>query len=841
MSSYTWICLIIAFLQLRTPPVLPALHSLPFKTVRPDNTPSSFADNLKKLRGYGSKNKSSEADLLFQFFRFYAHEFDYDKYTLSIRLGRMIPRLDKGWVQGIAGVFIEEPFNTSRNLGNTADEYSFRGLHMELRRAFDLLSEAKFKEVCEEYVFPKEEERVWSRPAPRRPVLLRSASQNHGNRGGRGGNRGGRHNNYRGGGNGANRRPSSSVPTYDASNTYASQMAMQQELWPISSGAPYQMAYTNEMMAMAYQENMRQMQYYAQSAAYNPGLSQPMVSSTSSSGHTTDRSRTNSFDTAPPVSAPMRQDLWQAYSMGLAHPFFVQHLPHGTAYGQYPSSPSTPSGTTTSQDIRRPLQRSSATTERGAQAPSSSLRSQSQPAARSQSGQVNYATQPPLPINQAIPNVPGLGPPVINGTQAPAFVSNDGELDFDETPKGQSMTPKTDEQHEGYFMARTPSPDKSMQQAPMHVQNGPHGAALGEAVTQSATSTPSRRRLSTEQTPQTILDRRMRRTSRSPSPMRQNGSLPNGTFSNGANPPVTPNGGISNHARNSNQPLVVNGSRLRGNLNPALREQTISTSLSESSVSASSNQSSPAAFEHTFYNGQGYPMSRLASQSSAAADSGTEEQANSYRTGYPPIVVNGSNTAPVPSANEDASFRDRISAMRAMYGPVSYVPHQEMAWMINGQYAPVAPQQMTSHPQSAAIAPLDLATDNRINKVVGHGGSLLSPVYEITTPSPSTMRKPEASTRAAKGSNMANEPKAQGTEESGRETHGNQRHSKSHKPGTGASKSHGGRDHGHVRGAKSEGDGGWQKAGKNKKKSAVVHQPAHAEPAPKNASERKGG
>jgi len=43
------------------------------------------------------------------------------------------------------------------NLGNTADETSFRGLHLELRRAFDLVSTAQLEECCEQYEFPKEE------------------------------------------------------------------------------------------------------------------------------------------------------------------------------------------------------------------------------------------------------------------------------------------------------------------------------------------------------------------------------------------------------------------------------------------------------------------------------------------------------------------------------------------------------------------------------------------------------------------------------------------------------------------------------------------------------------
>ncbi len=67
----------------------------------------------------------------------------------------------------------------NRNLGNTADDASFRGLHLELRRAFDLIAEkVDLEACCEQYVFPVEEERVWERAPPSvRPTLTRSRSQ----------------------------------------------------------------------------------------------------------------------------------------------------------------------------------------------------------------------------------------------------------------------------------------------------------------------------------------------------------------------------------------------------------------------------------------------------------------------------------------------------------------------------------------------------------------------------------------------------------------------------------------------------------------------------------------
>ena len=99
---------------------------------------------------------------------------------------------------------VEEPFNTERNLGNTADDISFRGIHIELRRAFDFIKDANLNECFEEYTFPATEEKIWERPPSKPPpVLTRSRSQSQssqssrGNRGGysnRGGSRHGLHN-----------------------------------------------------------------------------------------------------------------------------------------------------------------------------------------------------------------------------------------------------------------------------------------------------------------------------------------------------------------------------------------------------------------------------------------------------------------------------------------------------------------------------------------------------------------------------------------------------------------------------------------------------------------------
>ncbi|CAG8422013.1 unnamed protein product [Penicillium salamii] len=194
LSSYTWICLIINFLQTRSPPILPSLQARPHeKRLTEDGLVCSFDDDIKTLSQFGRHNKQSVGELLFQFFRYYGHELDYETNVISVREGNLTNKVAKGWHLLMNNrLCVEEPFNTIRNLGNTADDTSFRGLHLELRRAFKSVAKGDLEEACEQFEFPVEEERTWERPRPQpRPTLTPSLPT----RGGRGGNRGGRYNN----------------------------------------------------------------------------------------------------------------------------------------------------------------------------------------------------------------------------------------------------------------------------------------------------------------------------------------------------------------------------------------------------------------------------------------------------------------------------------------------------------------------------------------------------------------------------------------------------------------------------------------------------------------------
>ncbi|KAK1078810.1 hypothetical protein LTR33_006919 [Friedmanniomyces endolithicus] len=160
ISSYTWICMIISFLQRRDPPIVPSLQKAEGKRAKCERSdPSRFADDLDALKGY----------------------------VVSVMEGRSLSREEKGWQpsnyhdkEARSRLCVEEPFTVTRNLGNTADDYSWSGIHTEIRRAFELLADGQqLEKCCEQYEFPPEENRpVFQRPPPKpAPTLRRSASQ----------------------------------------------------------------------------------------------------------------------------------------------------------------------------------------------------------------------------------------------------------------------------------------------------------------------------------------------------------------------------------------------------------------------------------------------------------------------------------------------------------------------------------------------------------------------------------------------------------------------------------------------------------------------------------------
>ncbi|KAK9694360.1 hypothetical protein K7432_013456 [Basidiobolus ranarum] len=161
LSTYTWVNIIINFLQMRSPPVLPILHQMPTNVPSEsciiDGVDTTFNEDVTSLKDYGSMNKETLGGLLFNFFRLFAYEFNYDHHVISVRNGCYLSKAEKGWHFGrhFRAFCIEEPFNPDRNLGNSADECSIEGIREEFKRASDVLFEKKdLNFMCQQYTFP---------------------------------------------------------------------------------------------------------------------------------------------------------------------------------------------------------------------------------------------------------------------------------------------------------------------------------------------------------------------------------------------------------------------------------------------------------------------------------------------------------------------------------------------------------------------------------------------------------------------------------------------------------------------------------------------------------------
>jgi hypothetical protein len=828
---------------------------------------SDFADDVEKLHGFGDKNKESLGTLLFQFFRFYAHEFDYDKYALSVRLGKLITKSEKKWhLAQNNRLCVEEPFNTARNLGNTADDYSFRGLHLELRRAFDPIAQGKLDECCEQYEFPEEEPPVKSsifvKPASvPRPVLVRSASQHNSTsaRGGRGG--------YRGGGgrqfhrnNGNSGRRASSVASYEGNSSFPQAGSSQAQMTPQEAQllwyqaqqphlAMHQDIFGTTMNALQAQENTLRFHLYTQQQAMQTqqalAVAQRMQNGVTTQ-QSTDRSRTNSFDN-PPLTAPLRQDMQYIYPYSMPQTSYYAH--HG--FTTYPSSPST-SSSATATEFRRSLHRSTVTSDSGLSTGSGSLRSQSQPASRTSQlpagaqGTAGYpvSSQVPMPVSalplrqmSVVPPMPGLMP----DERAAAEYSND-------QIKPLSASPPEDDgpRYVGFYVNEGPVAVGNPVAAIPPLTTVSNGLS---SVADAGQSSQGRRRLSTDQLPQSILDRRMRRTSRSPSPLGHARAFSAGTNS----APLASNPFPQTTSKlGPSRPLVVNGTAMPAKSAPA----TAMPSRNQSSmVSEDSSYDNPLRINLQQGLGMTWPEQYAAQPPKAAHEPSPPTPADR------PVVVHGTTSIPAapPVAQQplldSPSFNQRMARFSTLNINAASYTYANGDSQNGVQRTPQnGRSRAISRQQQSGIAPLDLATgDFMLNQDLQH----LSPVYEHRTPSPTFMRKYEPPhARAEKAAASGSSKLASATSATGSlppkppvpRSHANKTpplkeasiSSPNNARANGFAKEH---EHGH--GQRKEGDHGWQKQ-KSKKKAGVADLKTAAgltqvEQIPKNDADRKGG
>jgi hypothetical protein len=374
--------MILNFLQTRKPPILPSLQQqprVPPKIIGGVNV--AFDHSTEPYRGFGEKNTDSLGSLIFQFFRYYAHELDFENAVMSMRLGKVLSKSEKGWnLLQDNRLCVEEPFNTGRNLGNTADDTSMRGIHIELRRAFKKLSEGDLEGCCEQYIRPQEEGRsseIFLPPVPSRPVIPRAPAQTM--KGPNNSGKGQRHTNGSTRGLGGSKRPSNpqtrgaflrNTPFPMTSHELQMQQQHQQHVLHDELFRQYQY--------LQMQEQELRMQLQLQALAQGriaAGNSYPHIAfpshPASENGHDDHHSPSVNGNHST-MSAPLRQQRF-----GYTSPYLPSALPH---YGMV-TNPSSPLLASAMPDMRRNSRRTSVTRSSAA----ASSRAHSQPARSLQS------------------------------------------------------------------------------------------------------------------------------------------------------------------------------------------------------------------------------------------------------------------------------------------------------------------------------------------------------------------------------------------------------------------------------------------------------------------------
>lgn len=863
------------------------MHKLPHRKIdeatgKPSE--SEFADDLDKLIGFGEKNKESLGQLLFQFFRVYGYEMDYEKMVISVREGRLLTREEKMW--HLAGLkkearhrlCVEEPFNTDRNLGNSADDFAWRGIHLELRRAFDLLADnGQLDKACEQYEFPSEEKTVFKKPTPTVKTVLqnptiRSSRGGLGHRGGRGGgfNQKNNYNSQRRASSGAsfntNRGPfmNNAMPGMDyiPSRKINDSLQLHDQLFNQYITLEMQSNTLRAQLAAQQRAHQAQNAHAAQAHAQAIAQAQAQVQAQSQGqGHRGQSNINGSPQKSPYMNGPSSPQLSE---MGMhPNPMHQQYIyqyptffdpaqqPNPSGQDSTRTNPSSPS--LNSSVLRRSVHRSSNASE------TASHRSQSQPARAAQQPTFvpSYAPMPQyLDPHFGAYHIPHAGHEIPSTLSAPEQVyapmpAVTAESAVSSAVSSDQSTPK---EYLGYYFPEQPMPRS---QAPEYVPEQPQPPPQPRHPLQEYSNLPAipsynelaqrRRRVSPDIT-QPLLNTALRRVSRSPSPLGSHSrSYSTSVAPMPSSAPVPERADPARHLDEMG-PVIVNGSYPTQPRETRSHSDTLDAfpSLEPSEMPALGIYSGNHSPEHygfspheqhqhmSYEDMQRYNLSNAMHSGFPGAPRNEVSPVDPHSLarvpsgGSQPFPASGENWKSVETANENGGQSPASASTQPQppqWQPISYT--NSNLKRIDTKNAPRAP------PQEIKSATLPL----------------LSPVMETRTPSPTASRHD-----AHKGINgVKTQPKENQQQ--------NQNRRASHTTGSVvASKEHAkdsGRP-GHQKGATQTGDkGGKPNAGSNnpgsnsqqankkpKRKKAgnkSVEAKGKGEPVPTNAAEEKGG
>ncbi|CAG9315684.1 unnamed protein product [Blepharisma stoltei] len=131
LSSYAYIILLIFFLQRVSHPILPYLQLYVTEEKKIGEYDCSFDNDIAKYQASAQANQMNEGELLFEFFKFFSL-FDWRNNVVDIRKRENV---SKSGTQNEPFISIQDPFETTRNLGDVCKPLGVKRIKNEFKRA----------------------------------------------------------------------------------------------------------------------------------------------------------------------------------------------------------------------------------------------------------------------------------------------------------------------------------------------------------------------------------------------------------------------------------------------------------------------------------------------------------------------------------------------------------------------------------------------------------------------------------------------------------------------------------------------------------------------------------
>ncbi|XP_072521296.1 poly(A) RNA polymerase GLD2 [Salminus brasiliensis] len=154
LSSYTLVLMVLHYLQTLPEPVIPCLQKDYPECFSPVMDIHLVPDGPKNIPPFMSKNQSSLGDLLLGFLKYYATVFRWDKFVISIREAKALPK-PNSWEWKNKFICVEEPFDGTNTARAVHEKMKFDAIKAQFTESWQVLQVRKDLD----YILPLRETR----------------------------------------------------------------------------------------------------------------------------------------------------------------------------------------------------------------------------------------------------------------------------------------------------------------------------------------------------------------------------------------------------------------------------------------------------------------------------------------------------------------------------------------------------------------------------------------------------------------------------------------------------------------------------------------------------------